>query len=129
MSRILIVDDSAIARKFIKRCFEMAGCADAEFVEAENGQKALEILENEPADLVVSDLNMPVVDGEEFLVKTKADFSLKDIAVLLITSAENQALHHRLIEQGAVDVLSKPVSPSDLFPILQKLSLIEGGSK
>jgi two-component system chemotaxis response regulator CheY len=126
MSRIVIVDDSGTARKFIRRCIEMAGCSGAEFVEAENGQKALEALRDGPVDLLLSDLNMPVMDGSELLLHIKADPATKNVTVLLVTSAENPALKEQLIEHGAFDVLSKPVSPALMFPILQKLSLVEG---
>ncbi len=123
MSRIVVVDDSAIARKFIKRCLEMSGCEDATFVEAEDGEKALEALKDGPADLVVTDLNMPVMDGAELLMKIKTSPNLTDITVIIITSAENPEKKKELLEQGAYEVLGKPVSPADLFPILEKLSL------
>ncbi|MEE9255926.1 MAG: response regulator [bacterium] len=126
MSRILIVDDSGIARKFIRRCLEMSGCEDATFFDAEDGAKALEILQESPADLILTDLNMPVMEGAEFLKRVKEDPKLKDIPVLLITSAENPAMAQQLADLGAYKVLGKPISPADLFPILQELSIIEG---
>ncbi len=123
MSRIVVVDDSAIARKFIKRCLEMAGCEDATFIEAEDGEKALEVLKDGPVDLVVTDLNMPVMDGAQLLKKIKTSPSLTDMVVILVTSAENPELKKELLGHGAYEVLGKPVSPADLFPILEKLSL------
>ena len=126
MSRILVVDDSGIARKFVIRTLDMSGLEDAEFLEAGDGAEALEVLESGPADLVVSDLNMPNMDGEQLLVKLKESPAFKDIPVLLITSAANEALRAQLMGQGAFDVFSKPVSPADLFPVLQRLSLAEG---
>lgn len=126
MTRILIVDDSGIARKFIRRCLEMSGCEDAEFFDAEDGAKALEVLAESPMDIILTDLNMPVMEGDELLKRVKEDPKLKDIPVLLITSAENPALNQQLADLGAYKVLSKPISPADLFPILQELSIIEG---
>lgn len=126
MSRILVVDDSGIARKFVIRTLDMSGLEDAEFLEAGDGLEALKALESGPADLIVSDLNMPNMDGEQFLVKLKESPGLKEIPVLLITSAANEALRAQLVGQGAFDVLNKPVSPADLHPVLQKLSLVEG---
>ncbi len=126
MSRIVVVDDSAIARKFVKRCLEMSGCEDATFIEAENGEKALEALKDGPVDLVVTDLNMPVMDGAKLLMKIKTSPSLTDLVVILVTSAENPELKKELLENGAYEVLSKPISPADLFPILEKLSLVGG---
>lgn len=73
MQKIVIVDDSAMARMFIQRCLEAIGFSQAEFVEAENGQDALAKIVGAPLDLLVSDLTMPVMDGEALLKEIKSD--------------------------------------------------------
>lgn len=123
MNQFLIVDDSATARKFIIRCLEMSGCEDATFLEAENGENALKILKEDPVDLVITDLNMPVMNGNQLLLKIKTNPSLTDTVVMLITSAENKDLKEDLMKKGAYEVLGKPISPADMFPILQRLAL------
>ena len=81
------------------------------------------MLKDGPADLVVTDLNMPVIDAAQLLMKIKTNPSLTDVVVILVTSAENPELKKELLENGAYEVLGKPVSPADLFPIVEKLSL------
>ena len=64
---ILIVDDSTTARMFIKRCLEMGGFEEAEFFEASNGVEALQHLNLKKIDLILTDLNMPKIDGEQMI--------------------------------------------------------------
>lgn len=114
MKRILIVDDSNTARMVVRRCLEIAGFGDATFLEAENGKDALTILKQEPADLVVTDLNMPVMDGETFLRWVKGSPKTHDIPVVMISSAGNAAKEKQVLAMGALAVLGKPVSPGIL---------------
>ncbi len=108
---ILLVDDATTARMVIKRCFEIAGYHDSKFVEAANGVEAVMAASRHDVDLIVSDLNMPLMDGREFLTKIKADEFLSHIPVIMITSSMNEALRDELVGIGAVAVLGKPVSP------------------
>lgn len=114
MKRIVIVDDSGTARMFIRRCLEIAGCQGATFVEVGNGKEALACLKEEPADFVVADLNMPVMDGEALLKWIKASPRLNSIPVVVITSAVNPAKEKELADMGAHTILAKPVSPASL---------------
>jgi len=114
VKRIVIVDDSGTARMFIRRCVEMAGCTEATFIEAKNGKEALSSLKEHGADLVLTDLNMPVMDGETLLEWIKASPKLHDIPVVMITSAGNPAKEQELLGRGAFTVMSKPVSPAEL---------------
>lgn len=115
MKRILIVDDSGTARMFIRRCLEIAGCQDAVFFEAGNGKEALAILKTEPADFVVADLNMPVMDGTGLLKRIKSSPKLHLLPVVIISSACSPAREKELRDMGAYAVLSKPVSPPQLI--------------
>ncbi len=121
MKRILIADDSGMARMFIKRCLEISGYQDSEFVEAANGRIALEMLKEKPADLVVSDLNMPEMNGEELLKRIKSSPRLHEIPVLIITSVANPKKVEELKALRAFDVLSKPVSPATISSALATL--------
>ncbi|MCP4613161.1 MAG: response regulator, partial [Planctomycetes bacterium] len=89
MKRIVIADDSSTARMFIKRCMEIAGCQDSEFVEAENGKEAIEHLKASPTDLLISDLHMPEMDGLALLKHVKSSPRLHEIPVIIISSAAN----------------------------------------
>ncbi|MBW2096526.1 MAG: response regulator [Deltaproteobacteria bacterium] len=114
MKRILIVDDSNTARMVVRRCLEIAGFMDATFLEAANGKEALTLLKQERADLVVTDLNMPVMDGETFLKWVKGSPKTHDIPVVMISSARNPAKERQVLDMGALAVLGKPVSPEIL---------------
>jgi len=117
MKRIVLVDDSRTARMFIRRCLEIAGCQGAEFSEAGNGKEALSLLKAGSADFdfVVTDLNMPVLDGKGLLKWIKGSPKLHDIPVVIISSSSNPALEKELKEMGAYAVLSKPISPPQLI--------------
>ena len=125
MKRIIIADDSATARMFVRKCLEIAGCQGAEFLDAENGEEALTILREWGGDLIVTDLIMPVLDGVELLRQLRADENLKHIPIIVITSAKNPAKEAQLIALGARAVLAKPISPASIAPLLQKLSICE----
>jgi len=119
MTRIAIVDDSETARMFIRRCLEIVSRGEVEFVEAENGKSALEKIRLNPVDLLLSDLTMPVMDGEKLLRWIKSNPELCDIPVLIVSSAGNPAKESELIAAGALGVLAKPVSPAKLNAFLE----------
>ncbi len=121
MNRIVIADDSATARMFIRRCLEIIGLGEATLVEAEHGREALSLLKEEAADLLLTDLNMPVMDGATLLKWVKSSPRLHDLPVLVITSAGNPAKEQELLSLGAFGVLNKPVSPAVLMDALKAL--------
>jgi two-component system chemotaxis response regulator CheY len=120
MKRIIIADDSATARMFIKRCLQIVGLGDAEFIEVEDGKQALEAAKEQPADLLLTDLNMPVMDGQTLVKWVKASPKLCNMPIIVITSAGNPAKEAQLLELGAYRVLNKPVSPPMLMDALEK---------
>lgn len=119
MKRIVIADDSATARMFIKRCLEIIGLGDAEIVEAEHGKEALAAAKAAPTDILLTDLNMPVMDGETLLKWVKASPKLMDMPVVIITSAGNPAKEQELLELGALCVINKPIAPPQLLEALE----------
>ncbi len=119
MKRIIIADDSATARMFIKRCLQIIGLGDAEFIEAEDGKQALDAAKEQPADLLLTDLNMPVMDGLTLVKWVKASPKLGDMPIIVITSAGNPAKEEQLLKLGAYRVLNKPVSPPMMMDALQ----------
>ncbi|NCO51893.1 MAG: response regulator [Deltaproteobacteria bacterium] len=118
MKRIVIADDSATARMFIKRCLQIIGLGDAEMVEAEQGKEALTAAKAAPTDLLLTDLNMPIMDGETLLKWVKASPKLMDMPVVIITSAGNPAKEQELLKLGALKVINKPISPPALMEAL-----------
>ena len=121
MNKIIIVDDSATARMKVRRCLEIAGLSDAEFIEAENGKEALALLKEHKVDFVISDLNMPVMDGEMLLKWMKASPKLNEIPLVILSSAINEAKNRILLDMGAFAVMSKPISPAKINESMSEL--------
>jgi two-component system chemotaxis response regulator CheY len=124
MKRVLIVDDSAMARIIIRRCLEIAGGRDWEFVEAGDGEAALTILREGRVDMLVTDLNMPTLDGAALLRRVRASPKLANLAVVVVTSDNGTATSQRLAEYGASAVLLKPLSPPR---VAEALAHMKGG--
>ncbi len=117
--KILIVDDTTTARIFAKKCLMGIGFHDAEFIQAKHGLDALEKLKDNTVDLILTDLMMPEMDGETLLTQIKMTEEWQDIPVLVVSSAGNMARRDLLMEMGAMDVLPKPFSTSEMFEVLK----------
>ena len=119
--RILIVDDSPILRAAITKVVKLAGIEEDSIFEAGNGQEALEVLETVWVDLVLLDLNMPVMDGEEFAIERMKNDDIKDIPVVIVSTESNKERLERMKKLGVVDSLHKPFEPEDLCHLISKL--------
>ncbi len=108
---ILIVDDSATSRMIIKRCFEIAGFYESKFYEAEDAIKAVTFLEENDIDLILSDLNMPRMDGKTFIKKLRKKKDLQDIPVVVISSMGNDISITELMDGGVKAIIEKPLTP------------------
>ncbi len=120
--RIMIADDSGTARMFIKQCLEISIDEDVEFMEAENGKVALDQLKASRPDMLVTDLNMPVLDGRELIRRIAASPKLNGMPIMVITSSGNQARKDELLQMGAGVVLRKPVNPMSVAEGLEMLA-------
>ena len=117
---ILIVDDSPILRKAIKKVVRLAGIEDDRIHEAGNGREALDILETVWIDLVLLDLNMPVMDGEQFAQELRKRPELNGVAVVVVSTESNQERLGRLRALGVKESLHKPFQPEDLCKLITK---------
>ena len=88
---ILIVDDSLPMRSIIKKTIKAAGFGKSEFLEAANGKEALNQMKNNWVDMVLTDHNMPVMNGLEFIRAVKADELLKTIPMVVISTEGNES--------------------------------------
>ncbi len=118
---IVIADDSRTARFLIRQYLEMVGFYQAEFIEAENGRQALQLVKDNQADILFTDYKMPEMDGLDLLRRVKASPVLHDLPVIVITSFANQAKIDELSENGAFAVLQKPLALSKLHETLKPL--------
>jgi two-component system chemotaxis response regulator CheY len=118
MKKVLIVDDSSIARMLIKRCLEIIGLSGAEFIEADHGLEALEVAKDRQLDLLVTDLNMPYMDGETLIKLVKANPNLHDLPVIVVTSVGSLERKSALLGLGVDRIINKPVSPATMSDAL-----------
>ena len=119
--RVVIADDSALARMFLRRCLEIAGLNEAEFLEAANGAEALTLLKENPSDLLVTDLTMPEVDGLDLMRSIVASPRLFGTPVLVVTSAGNETQREELLKLGAKRILTKPINPQVVSDALEEI--------
>jgi sigma-B regulation protein RsbU (phosphoserine phosphatase) len=105
---VLVVDDNEENRDVLSRRLVRDGHA---VTVAENGAKALSLLENEPYDLVLLDIMMPEMNGYETLARIRADARWSDLPVIMISSVDEMDSVVRCIEMGAEDYLPKPFNP------------------
>jgi two-component system, chemotaxis family, chemotaxis protein CheY len=119
--RILIVDDSPLLRATARRAVLQAGVDPSQIREAPNGQEALDALRAEPADVVLLDINMPVMDGFQFVEEKAKDPALADIKVALVTTEGNQKRLARVTELGVQHYLRKPFEPEELRALVEDM--------
>ena len=118
---VLLVDDNIVALALMEASLKDLGCS---VLPAGNGRDALDILHaGASVDLVVTDLRMPVMDGQELLQKIRASETLKHLPVILCSGDMDVALMRQAEEDGCTTYLIKPVFPDVLFE--QILALLE----
>lgn len=110
---ILIVDDSAVMRRMIGRALQVSGLELRELREAGDGRQALALIESDPPDLVLTDLNMPGMSGEDLVRALRAGSGTAALPVLVVSSDPSETRLARLRRHGA-RVLAKPFAPEHL---------------
>ena len=119
--RFLIVDDFSTMRRIVRGLLKEIGYNNAD--EAEDGSVALNMLRNNKFDFVVSDINMPVMNGFELLCAIKADASLKHLPVLMVTAEARKEDIVRAAKDGAAGYVVKPFTKATLEEKVQKIIL------
>ncbi len=104
----LIVDDSAVMRKIVERALRQAGLDTLVVHEAGNGNEGLEILKIRSVDLILSDINMPSMDGLEFLRQIVARNLAPGVPVVMITTESSEEHVKEAIQAGARGYIRKP---------------------
>ncbi len=116
MSQIkaLIVDDSSVMRKIVERSLRQAGLDLSSVVEAGNGAEALGLLDANHVDLILSDINMPVMDGLEFVRQLQSMDKLRGIPVVMITTEGSESNVVQALSLGAKGYIRKPFTPDQV---------------
>lgn len=117
--RVLVVDDSPSARRFIRRVLENLGISN--FHEAENGREACEVLEAIMVDLVVTDYNMPEMDGKALVDYIRTKSWQSSVPILMVTSESNEGRLAAVEEAGVSGICDKPFEPSMVKALLQRI--------
>jgi two-component system chemotaxis response regulator CheY len=106
--RTLIVDDSSVMRKIVERALRQAGLDPLVVHEAGSGVEGLEVLKVQQVDLILSDINMPSMDGLEFLRQLRAQNLAPGIPVVMITTESSEEHVKQAILAGAQGYIRKP---------------------
>ena len=104
----LIVDDSAVMRKIVERALRQAGLDALIVREAGNGNEGLEVLSTQSVDLILSDINMPSMDGLEFVRQIAARNLAPGVPVVMITTESSEEHVKEAIQAGARGYIRKP---------------------
>jgi two-component system chemotaxis response regulator CheY len=118
----LIVDDSSVMRKIVERSLRQAGMDLKQVLEAANGAEALGILNDNVVDIILCDINMPVMDGLEFIKQLPTVVNAKGVPVVMITTEGSEAHVVQAISAGARGYIRKPFTAEQvkeqILPIL-----------
>jgi two-component system chemotaxis response regulator CheY len=114
MLDVLIVDDSAAIRKILQRVLRQADVPLGSVFEAGDGMEALETLKKQKIGLVLSDINMPRMDGLEFLTKVKEEPAWKDLPVIMVSTEGSQNKVLEAVERGAIGYVKKPFTADQI---------------
>lgn len=116
MPSILVVEDSPTMRQLIT--FAMKRIANAKVIEATDGVDALKKLSSEKVDLILADINMPVMDGLKLVSLVKNNQAFKDIPVIIITTEGAKEDKERALAIGANAYLAKPIQTQELIKLV-----------
>jgi two-component system, chemotaxis family, chemotaxis protein CheY len=121
---VLIVDDSSVMRKIVERSLRQSGLEIERILEADNGQKALDLIPQNRPDVILSDINMPAMDGLEFVRHLQGLEEAKGIPVVMITTEGSQSRVMEALSLGARGYIRKPFTAEQIRE--QVMSLVKG---
>ena len=112
--RALIVDDSSVMRKIVERSLRQAGLDLSLVIEAGNGVEALGLLDSNQVDLILCDINMPVMDGLELVRHIQTVEKLRGVPVVMITTEGSESNVIQALSLGAKGYIRKPFTPDQV---------------
>jgi two-component system chemotaxis response regulator CheY len=126
--RVLIVDDSSVMRKIVERSLRQAGLNPMTVFEAGSGVEGLEVLSGQTVHLILSDINMPSMDGLEFLRQIRSRNLAEGVPVVMITTESSEEHVKQAILAGAQGYIRKPFTAEQVKErVLPLVSAVVGG--
>jgi two-component system chemotaxis response regulator CheY len=116
---VLTVDDSRTMRRMLRLTLEEKGYR---VIEAEHGRHGLEVLETETPDVIVTDINMPVMDGFGFIDAVRGDAKWRATPILVLTTESDRALKDRARQAGATGWIVKPFEQDRLVDVVRRVA-------
>ena len=118
---VLIVDDSAAMRSFIGRVLDVSGFPVGECLEAADGEEALALLAEHWVDIVLTDLNMPRMSGEQLVRRLEQDGLLRSIPLVIVSTDHSDSRVRQMLALGARGYVTKPFLPETLRRELEQV--------
>jgi two-component system chemotaxis response regulator CheY len=125
---MLVVDDSPVTSKMVRRALGLCGLEVAEVYEAGDGAEALEQLAQHHVDLVLADINMPVMNGIELVERMSRDPELAGVPVVIVATPMSQDRVEHVLDKGARAYLAKPFRPEALRDVVNQILGTTGAS-
>lgn len=126
---LLVVDDSPVTRKMVRRAIGLCGLTVGQVHEAGDGAEALAQLGAHRVDLVLADINMPVMNGVELVERMARDPQLSVIPVVIVATPMSEERVERLLDTGARAYLAKPFRPEALRDVVVQILGTRGGGQ
>ena len=123
---VLVVDDSSSIRAIVKKIIKMSGFAVAEFKDAADGVEALSVLNSQPVDVVLTDINMPNMDGMTLITEMKQNPALAAIPVVVVSTEGSERKINDAMAMGAVGYVKKPFVAKDIKQTLDAIMMGAG---
>lgn len=124
---ILIVDDSAAMRSIIQKTLRLSGLPLGELYQAQNGQEALQMLEENWIDLALVDINMPVMNGETMINLVRENPDTADLPIVVVSTESSETRIAQLREKN-VEFIHKPFAPEDLRQTVFQMTGVDYGT-
>ncbi len=118
---VLVVDDSAVMRTMVIKTLRLSGVPVGDVYQAANGEEGLDRLRDHWVDLVLLDLNMPQMNGEELLAEVRSNPDTASVAVIVVSTEGSEARIKRVKELGA-EFVHKPFRPEELRAVIRDLT-------
>ena len=119
MTTILYVDDNATNRRLVERLVQLRD--HLMFLEAATGTEGLELARRERPGLILLDLRLPDLQGDQILAQLKGDPATRSIPIVIVTAEAHVELHRPLLDAGALDCLVKPINVGLFLALLDEV--------